>query len=529
MPSELVLNIDLANVYRTPDSKSARDWLTTIAWGDHVDVDEAGSTDEALKVRITRFETLPDGSIQPRADTGFIRPSRSSGLKPQDLIVPREQSSVLKVNFVDVQQGDASVIETPQGRIVLIDGGDNQLFARYLANRFPGTSVQAPQQIDAIVVTHGDADHFLGLTEISKSETNSRLVKRLFIRPQRVYHNGLVKRPSKRDGERVPEGELLGATRPGPDGRPVIVDLAGDLLAVPDAEMNEPFREWKAALRSYADRYGSPEFRRLQQGDDDAFDFLADEGITIRVLGPLPTEIDGQTGLTFLGEPVAAPQIRDAEAMAGPRFRGLSASHTINGHSIVLHLAYKQFHFLFAGDLNAEAEGFLVAAHEQGEVNLQAEVFKVPHHGSADFAGEFLAAVSPVVSVVSSGDESARKEYIHPRATLMGALGKYSRLDEPLIFVTELVAFFDFEGLIVPEAHKREGDGLVEVPKPRPAFFAFSRAAYGIVKIRTDGERLLVYTSSGQKRLNEAYAFRMEPSPEPGAPDIVRPIPVVRA
>ncbi len=55
----------------------------------------------------------------------------------------------------------------------------------------------------------------------------------------------------------------------------------------------------------------------------------------------------------------------------------------------------------------------------------------MPHHGSADFSGAFIKMVSPVVSVVSSGDESARKEYIHPRATLMGALGKHSRVDEP--------------------------------------------------------------------------------------------------
>jgi hypothetical protein len=51
-----------------------------------------------------------------------------------------------------------------------------------------------------------------------------------------------------------------------------------------------------------------------------------------------------------------------------------------------------------------------------------------------------VQAVSPVVSVVSSGDENARKDYIHPRATLVGALGKWSRVPEPLVFVTELVA-----------------------------------------------------------------------------------------
>jgi hypothetical protein len=30
------------------------------------------------------------------------------------------------------------------------------------------------------------------------------------------------------------------------------------------------------------------------------------------------------------------------------------------------------------------------------------------------------------------------------------------------------------------------------------------------VKVRTDGERLLVYTNSGQKQLKEAYAYTMD-------------------
>ena len=97
----------------------------------------------------------------------------------------------------------------------------------------------------------------------------------------------------------------------------------------------------------------------------------------------------------------------------------------------------------------------------------------MPHHGSADFSGAFLQAVSPVVSVVSSGDENARKEFIHPRATLVGALGKYSRLEEPLVFVTELVAFFQVENMVSPECHKmKDGaavirDGVAEVDPRR--------------------------------------------------------------
>jgi hypothetical protein len=213
------------------------------------------------------------------------------------------------------------------------------------------------------------------------------------------------------------------------------------------------------------------------------------------------------------------------------RFTGKSASHTINGHSIVLRPTYGDFRLLFAGDLNEEAELDLVRAHQEGELSLRSEVLKAPHHGSDDFYPEFMKATSRVLSVVSSGDESARKEYIHPRATLIGALGKHSRVAEPLIFVTELVAFFEVEGWTRPEFHRlaEEGVALIENGqavvdlKARGAFFAFSRAAFGLVRARTDGERLLVYTNSGQADLKEAYVYRMDATGNP-IPERVRQV-----
>jgi hypothetical protein len=207
------------------------------------------------------------------------------------------------------------------------------------------------------------------------------------------------------------------------------------------------------------------------------------------------------------------------------RFSGISASHTINGHSVVLRLTYGDFSFLFAGDLNEEAETDLLRAHENGEIDLRSEVLKTPHHGSDDFLPEFVGAIAPMISVISSGDENARKEYIHPRATLVGALGKHSRAEEPLIFVTELVAFFEAEGVLRPEFHElaEDGDPLMDNDQPvtneeaeaRGSFFAFSRAAFGLVMVRTDGDRLLVYTNSGRTDFKEVYAFGSDDAGEP--------------
>jgi hypothetical protein len=99
------------------------------------------------------------------------------------------------------------------------------------------------------------------------------------------------------------------------------------------------------------------------------------------------------------------------------------------------------------------------------------------------------------------------KKYIHPRATLMGALGRWSRVPEPLVFVTELVAFFNVEGW------SRLSDA--KKAKTRGDFFGFSRSAFGLVQTRTDGQRLLVYTDSGNVQMKEAYAYQLDESGVP--------------
>jgi beta-lactamase superfamily II metal-dependent hydrolase len=515
MAESCVIDVDLASVYTSEDRKG---FLHALAWGDAVEVLE--TTDGHLRIQTSRFEEQSDGSILPVETEAFIVPPKSarkadgSKLKPADVVRPKAENRVLKVNFVDVQQGDAAIIESPDGKVILVDGGDNQLFARYLAARFPGTSAAEPQPIDCILVTHGDADHFSGLAEIFESEKHEEARKRLFIAPERVYHNGLVKRPTTdENGNSVPDKALLGSTKV-VDGTTLLVDLVDDLLDVPDEEMNRQFRGWKKALSRWNERKPL-EFKRLAFGDDDAFAFFNQGDLEISVLGPILTQKGGVQGLKFLGNPPKGPRVgHESLDLEDGDFTGFSASHTINGHSIVFKLAYGGFSYLFCGDLNDESGRILGRLHDEKEIDLRAEVFKVPHHGSADFSGAFIKMVSPVVSVVSSGDESARKEYIHPRATLMGALGKHSRVDEPLVFVTELVAFFNLEGWAQLTDEKKA--------EKRGEFFAFSRSAYGIVKTRTDGQRLLVYTDSGKADLKEAYCYRLDGDGKPSPTAVIR-------
>ncbi|HEU4591736.1 MAG TPA: hypothetical protein VFS13_12580, partial [Steroidobacteraceae bacterium] len=289
---------------------------------------------------------------------------------------------------------------------------------------------------------------------------------------ERIYHNGLVKGPSN-----LPEAQMFGPTV-SQGGKLFITGLRDDIRTVPASELNAPFKTWQTAASGLKNRAGgSPQMRRTSYGDANALDFLAADGIATQVLGPIIETVNGQPALPFLHKPGTHSN---------------SASHTINGHSVVLRFSYGNVRLLFGADLNEESENSLVTRARNDGKTLASEILKVPHHGSADFSPSMFEAVRPVVSVISSGDENPTKEYIHPRAGLVGALGKFSResVERPLIYVTEMVAFF--ERIQVPDVVN-----------------AYRKRAFGIVHVRTDGERVMVATHSGKEDMKESYAFRV--------------------
>ncbi len=422
------------------------------------------------------------------------------------------EAGLLRLAMVDVQQGDGLILQTPDNKVVFIDGGDNKLFARFAAGAFPGTSDDHPLIVDAIVITHGDADHFQGLSELRRSEAldGVKAHKRVFVAPKRVYHNGLVKRPSNdpATGRARPDTAMFGATVDHL-GRLYAVELVDDIDDVPEAQRNEQFNEWAQTLQAWNTRTEAATGesivrRRIDLGSTAAFDFLNDgvddesRRVTVELLGPITERVGGHTGLRLLRSP---PD--DANLMVGdiakPDKGSYSASHTINGHSINFRLRFGNVNFMLTGDMNQQSMHRLREANPDSK--LRSEILKCPHHGSADFDMGFLRDVGPVVSIISSGDESVRKEYIHPRATLMAALGRASRQTPAVIFCTELAAFFAYRG---PS----------RLEKDDTRYEGFERLNFGIIHIRTDGERVLAYTHSGKQGLNEAYRFTVSPTGE---------------
>jgi competence protein ComEC len=79
------------------------------------------------------------------------------------VVYKEDRGNLLRVEFLDVGQGDAIIIDTPSGNQVLIDGGGtNGAVLRELGRALPFYD----RHIDVVVSTHPDQDHLGGLPEI---------------------------------------------------------------------------------------------------------------------------------------------------------------------------------------------------------------------------------------------------------------------------------------------------------------------------------------------------------------------------
>ncbi|SFJ43333.1 competence protein ComEA helix-hairpin-helix repeat region [Halobacillus dabanensis] len=101
----------------------------------------------------------PDGSFKPYKDI-----TRAEFAKVLAATIEPSFRSMddLEVHFIDVGQGDSTLIESPSGKTILIDGGRKSAgeeIVDYLAS-------SGIDSIDIMVATHPDADHIGGLIDV---------------------------------------------------------------------------------------------------------------------------------------------------------------------------------------------------------------------------------------------------------------------------------------------------------------------------------------------------------------------------
>lgn len=119
----------------------------------------------------------------------------------------------LHVTFLDVGQGDSILIESPAGKRILVDGGPAPRTAlRHLDDRTRFWD----RDIDLVVLTHGDEDHFAGLVDVVRRYDIGGVMQGGFASESPLYpgwekvlvDRGMVRLPAER-GQTIDLGEPL--------------------------------------------------------------------------------------------------------------------------------------------------------------------------------------------------------------------------------------------------------------------------------------------------------------------------------
>ena len=351
-----------------------------------------------------------------------------------------QDERVLEIIFLDVGQGDGCIVTEPGAhddpRILVVDAGVGSNVNRFLKWRFrdfPNTG-----NLHCAIITHPDKDHYNGFSPVFKNDD---------FKIDHIYHNGLVERTGS---------DLLGPVKQG-----YLVDIIGDhnaAKALLNKKKNRGGKLYPNLLKRAIDASHIGEITALTTHHG------TKAGGKTWMPGFAPAD-DGPVAIEVLG-PVVEPDNAGKPRLRAfgdkPNSTKMNNGKTKNGHSILLRLAFKDFHVMFGGDLSTSAENHLMLWYGNNEnvptplagddpllkkVNnkavikaaskrLSVDLMKSCHHGSADVSEEFLQAAFATAFVVSSGDNES---HVHPRPDLLGLLGKTGRGDRPLLLSTELL------------------------------------------------------------------------------------------
>ena len=422
-----------------------------------------------------------------------------------------QKDRLLEVIFVDIGQGDGSLVVTPDDKHILIDAGEGDNFVRFLRWRYP--KFEKAREFEAIVISHPDQDHYAGFGDLFTDNSVN-------VKIGTIYHNGIIERVGSKSeslGPREKDGKVTYMTD-------VVTDKARleELLA---DEAVWAKKKYPTMLRRALDSGRVKDVRMLSVEDKHLPGYGPNKKVTIEVLGPV-IERDQNSN----------PRLR--------WFEGLSETGpTKNGHSVVLRLRYGNLKMLLGGDLNIPSEKLLLEHHtglnlppttaeerrlvvEAARKVFQVDVAKSCHHGSADFSDLFLEAVNPIATIISSGDAES---HAHPRSDTLGTIGRFSRGARPLIFSTELARSAN-EAIKSPSEVRKQfskAQQKIENAKTaagkKKALEAFNKllqsiqrsiGTYGAVNLRTDGKSVVIAykieTPSRKDKMWDIYMLEPE-------------------
>lgn len=125
----------------------------------------------------------------------------------------------LKIVMLDVGQGDGIFIRSPQGTTYFIDGGSSDISSVGKYRIEPFLKSQGVNVLDYVLISHGDADHINGITEMLERQEYGVKISNIILPHTKVHDEALQKLSEQAqakgistymisEGERLSEGEM---------------------------------------------------------------------------------------------------------------------------------------------------------------------------------------------------------------------------------------------------------------------------------------------------------------------------------
>lgn len=363
------------------------------------------------------------------------------------------QDRSLEMYFLDVGQGDAAFVVTPNNTKILVDGGLKDRALGFLIWKYQLDKAGNTVTIDHLFLSHADEDHVSGLIP---------LLEHPDITVTNIWHNGIA--VFKDASFNQPLGQVTNGH---------LITRHSTLAELGNKTRSRGYDKWITAVTNSGANYNALDasVNTLDIGDPE---------ITLEILSPV-LEPDGS-------------------------FDWFSnKSHTINGHSLTFRITYGHIRTFFSGDLNTKGSKHILKQPNMA-LKLNSHIFKSPHHGSHDYHQPLFNAISPMVTVISSGDSP---DHGHPRASFLGGVCLAGRGESPLIFSTEIAATFADEGDDAASVNIVEPSTLGDLdfslsPANTVARRRFKKVLSGIINVRTDGQH--IYTA---RRVRASYQWEL--------------------
>lgn len=281
----------------------------------------------------------------------------------------------VKVHYIDVGQGDATFIELPDGKTMLIDGGTDEMGGRVVKY----IKDLGYKKIDYLIATHSDSDHVGGLDKVlEKFEVAV------------IY-------------------------------RPFTISVSSKIKGFQD----ELYLKFGQEIRNYQTdaEYEYAEF--LYHAYNETCDDVLSE---IRVVSSSEQIVSTDENIPYM---IKFFWPRAVQEFSTERIIKAHTSFSVvdnNNSSAVIELITTNHKYLFMGDLTSDGEGEMISQLSSGEMIMlaNASVLKVGHHGSATSTSEdFLNIVRPKFAVISCGKNN---DYGHPSQETLDILASFGAM-----------------------------------------------------------------------------------------------------